>query len=86
MAGITEIAEIWCHAPPEIIGERYGDRSAGRLPGHPGLAYVPELIELARNARPCNIGPVLDVETTAPVDMPKLVAWVTGSFDQRLGA
>jgi glucokinase len=86
MAGITEIAEIWCNAPPEIIGERYGKRSAGRLPGHPGLAYVPELIELARNAQPCRIGPVLDVETTTHADMAKLVAWITGTFDQRLGA
>lgn len=82
MAGITEIAEIWCHAPPELIGERYGKRSAERLPGHPGIAYVPELIELARNAQPYRLGPVLDVETTRPVDIPEIVAWVASRFDR----
>lgn len=86
MAGITEIAEIWCHAPPEVIGERYGQRSHGRLAGHPGPAYVPELIELARRAEPYRIGPVLNVETTGPADMDKLAAWVADTFDQKLGA
>lgn len=86
MAGITEIAEIWCHAPPDVIGERYGQRSAGRLPGHPGLAYVPELIELARNAQPCRIGPVLEVKTTEPADVAEIGAWTINSFNQQLGA
>lgn len=80
MAGITELVELWCHAPPEVIGERYERRTADRLPGHPGAAYVPELIELAKRAQPTRLGPVLDVETTSPTDIGEVFDWVTTSF------
>jgi glucokinase len=86
MAGITEVVELWCHAPPEVIGNRYKQRSDQRLPGHPGLAYVPELIELAKRAEPCRLGPVLDVDTTAQIEVDKVLIWVTDTFDQKLGA
>lgn len=81
MAGITELVELWCHAPPEVIGERYERRSGARLPGHPGTAYVPELIELARNAQPSRLGPVLDVDTTTPIAIDEVLAWVTEKFE-----
>jgi len=86
MAGITEVVELWCHAPPETVGERYKDRTGKRLPGHPGLSYVPELIELAKRAEPCRLGPVLDIETTTPTEMDKVLTWVTDTFEQKLGA
>ncbi|WP_312418423.1 ROK family protein [Shinella sp.] len=79
-AGITELVELWCHAPPEVIGERYERRTADRLPGHPGAPYVPELIELAKRAQPMRLGPVLDVETTSPTDIGEVFDWVTTSF------
>ncbi|MFI0845903.1 ROK family protein [Mesorhizobium sp. IMUNJ 23232] len=63
-SGIDALAEIWCAAPPELIGARYGARVGKRLPGHPGADYVPELIALAGRAEPMRFGPVLTVDTT----------------------
>lgn len=67
-ADIDKIAEIWCSAPPHIVGERYGARAAGRLAGHPGPEYVPELVALAARAEPSGFGPVYSVDTTTPFD------------------
>ena len=77
-AGVTELAEIWCHAPPEVIGQRYADRLHTRHPGHPGASYVPELIALAAQARPTGLAPCLDVDTTRPVAPEQLTKWLTG--------
>jgi glucokinase len=77
-AGVTELAEIWCHAPPEVIGQRYADRLHTRHPGHPGASYVPELITLAAQARPTGLAPCLDVDTTRPVAPEQLTKWLTG--------
>ncbi|GAA3102775.1 hypothetical protein GCM10010520_54890 [Rhizobium viscosum] len=86
MAGITEVVELWCHAPPEVIGDRYKNRSGQRLAGHPGLAYVPELIELAKRAEPSRLGPTLEVDTTIPIEMASVLTWVIDTFEQKLGA
>ncbi|MEW9807648.1 ROK family protein [Mesorhizobium sp. ZMM04-5] len=67
-AGVDAIAELWCSAPPDVIGKRYGARAASRLPGHPGPEYVGELVELAARAEPARFGPVQDVDTTAAFD------------------
>ena len=75
-AGITATAELWCHAPPETIGARYAARIAARPAGHPGAAYVPELITLAASARPMNIGPVMAIDTTIPLHLPDLLLWL----------
>lgn len=85
MAGITEIVELWCHAPPEVISERYRNRIDKRPKGHPGLAYVPELIELARKAEPSRLGPTYEVETTRPFDVDKALAWVTSCLVPGIG-
>lgn len=85
-AGITDIIELWCHAPPETVGERYATRAGNRIPGHPGIAYVPELIELAKKAKPCALGPVLDVDTTAPIEIETVLDWVSITFDRTSGA
>ncbi len=68
-AGVDATAEIWCTAPPDIIGARYGARAASRLPGHPGLEYVAELVALASRAEPSRFGPVHPVDTTEPLDI-----------------
>ncbi|WP_377292775.1 ROK family protein [Rhizobium sp. SG2393] len=67
-SGVTAIAEIWCSAPPEVIGERYRARLTDRLPGHPGESYVPELIALASRATPTGRAPLFTVDTTVPFD------------------
>ncbi len=75
-AGVTELAEIWCHAPPETVGRRYSDRLGQRPAGHPGADYVPELVALADHARPTGLAQHLDVDTTSPVSAETLVRWV----------
>ncbi len=75
-AGLTDLAEIWCHAPPEMIGARYAARLGSRPAGHPGAEYVPELISLAQRAVATGLAPRLDVDTTAPARAQALTDWL----------
>ncbi|MFM2356914.1 MAG: hypothetical protein RLZZ528_2650 [Pseudomonadota bacterium] len=79
-AGIGDLAEVWCHAPPGIIGQRYADRLASRHPGHPGAEYVPELIALAGRATPTGLAPCLDIDTTLPLDLPAMTGWLHAAW------
>lgn len=74
-AGVAQAAELWCEAPPEEVGRRYAARVPARGPGHPGLDYVPELVELARRAVPTGRAPVLRIDTTRPLDRAGALAW-----------
>jgi glucokinase len=85
MAGITSVAELWCHAPPEILAKRYSERASWRVAGHPGLSYVPELIELAKRAQPSDLGPVLDVDTTAPQEIAAIETWAKSALAPSAG-
>lgn len=77
-AGVTDLAEVWCHAPPQTVGDRYAARLSLRPPGHPGADYVPELIALAARATPTGLAPRHDVDTTRPLDLPALTGWLQG--------
>lgn len=79
-AGISAVAELWCHAPPEVVGQRYASRVAKRALGHPGLSYVPELMDLARQAKPMGLGPVLDIDATQSPDIGSIVSWAEHVF------
>ncbi|MES2433550.1 MAG: ROK family protein [Pseudomonadota bacterium] len=75
-AGLSEIAELWCHAPPEVIGARYAARLGDRPAGHPGADYVPELITLAQGAKATGLAPRRDVDTTHPISAKPLTDWL----------
>lgn len=75
-AGIDRTAEIWCHAPSQVLAERYRARLGQRSAGHPGESYIPELVELSRHAAPIRRGPVFEVETTRPVPIDDLLDWL----------
>jgi glucokinase len=77
-AGVTDLAEVWCHAPPQIVGDRYAARLSLRPVGHPGAEYVPELIALAEHARPTGLAPCREVDTTFPLDLRDLTHWLHG--------
>lgn len=79
-AGVTDLAEIWCHAPPQTVGDRYAARLSQRLPGHPGADYVPELIALSGTAKPTGFAPCLDIDTTQALDIPGLTEWLHRSW------
>lgn len=75
-AGVGQTAEVWCHAPGEVLADRYRARLDQRPAGHPGAAYIPELVELAKRAEPLRRGPLFDVDTTQPIDFDAIAAWL----------
>ncbi|MCC5973399.1 MAG: ROK family protein [Rubellimicrobium sp.] len=81
-AGLWGVAEVWCDAPPDLVGARYAARVAMRGPGHPGLEYVPELVALAARAEPLALGPVLRVATDGPVDTGAILTWLDSGIWQ----
>lgn len=81
-AGVGCTAEVWCHAPAQVLAERYAARVVQRHPGHPGAAFIPELVALAERAEPLRRGggAFFDVDTTRPIDFGAIVAWLAGAF------
>jgi glucokinase len=75
-AGATDVAEVWCHAPPAVVGQRYGARLHTRPAGHPGADYIPELQELAARAQPTGLAPRFDVDTTGALPLAELLDWL----------
>jgi predicted kinase len=80
-AGIGRTAELWCHAPAEVLAERYQTRLGKRSAGHPGESYIPELIELSRRAAPMGLGPVFDVDTTKAIPIDAIIKWLWDVVD-----
>ncbi|WP_292397886.1 ROK family protein, partial [Mesorhizobium sp.] len=79
-AGVEQTAEIWCHAPGEVLAERYRTRLDQRPAGHPGAAYIPELIELAKRAEPLRRGPLFDIDTTKPIAFDAITQWLQATI------
>jgi predicted kinase len=75
-AGVGVTAEVWCHAPPAVLVDRYRARLHLRHTGHPGEAFLPELVALAQRAEPLRRGPIFDVDTTCALDRERLLVWV----------
>jgi glucokinase len=84
-AAVTDLAEVWCHAPPQTVGERYAARLAVRPVGHPGAEYVPELITLAEQAKPTGLASCYDLDTTKALDLTSLTAWLYGTLGRSIG-
>ena len=84
-ANITNVAELWCHAPPAVIGARYAARLNQRSAGHLGADYVPELIELAGRARPLGVFPVYEIDTTKPPQVGSVATWARNALGQPAG-
>ena len=72
-AQVDAVCELWCHAAPDVVAQRYLERCAGRHEGHLGPDYAPELRALAERAQPLGISTVIDVDTTGPVDVAPLL-------------
>jgi len=65
--------EIYCRCPPEEAARRFALR-AGMLGHHPAHALKSLSMEmLAEYDRPVAACPVIEVDTTQPVDIPRLV-------------
>jgi glucokinase len=84
-AKLTKIVEVWCHAPPNTIGERYLSRVSARPLGHLGAEYVPELMALVSKAKPLGAFPLIEVDTSQPVAIDKIADGVRQLLDRPAG-
>ena len=85
-AGIARTVEVWCHAPADAIVARYAARLGERHAGHPGAEYLPEIPALAARAEPLRRGPLVEVDTTVPLDAGALLRRVHDALDETLRA
>jgi glucokinase len=76
LAGQPSVFQVWCHASPSVIGERYAARVSGRSGGHLGMDYVPELIALAARAAPLKDYPAYQTDTTQEFDIAGFMRWL----------
>jgi glucokinase len=74
LASAGPVIEVWCHAPPSVVAERYRARSAIRHKGHPPASYAEELARLAEQATPLGLGEPIDVATDCVLDEDALLA------------
>ena len=68
-----EIVEVYCRCPPGEVVRRFADRAArpGHHPAHYGSAITEE--DVTRDfGRPMCFGTLIEVDTTAPVDVATL--------------
>jgi predicted NBD/HSP70 family sugar kinase len=80
-SSVTEVVEVWNQISPECVAERYRSRLSFRKEGHPGEEYIPELMELAQNARPMGIGALHIVEQDNCVDVSVILDALSTPFD-----
>ncbi|QFG27480.1 ATP-binding protein [Actinomadura sp. WMMB 499] len=74
-AGEPRTVEIWCDVPMEIARRRFEARHP-RHPVHGDPLTDDEWESRRHTARPLGVGPTLRVDTTRPVDVHAVVAWI----------
>ena len=74
----AELIEVFCRCPAAEIERRFAARASTRHPGHVDHLIGPEMkAALARGIEPLRLGgPVLEVDTSRPVDLGEVVSWV----------
>lgn len=76
-AGVGRIVEVWCDVPVELAWRRYLARK--RHPIHPnGVGIKDAWWAQAADTEPMSLGPVIRVDTSAPVDVVALADRVRG--------
>jgi predicted kinase len=73
------LVEVHCRCPPALAAARYAARHAGRHPTH--VSGEVSLQQLAEFDRPLALGPVIEVDTSAAVDMGALCDAVCAAFE-----
>lgn len=66
-ARIERVIEVWCQVAPETAAARYRVRSGKRHAGHLPPSYADELFNLAAQAKPRALGPVITVNSEKPL-------------------
>jgi glucokinase len=74
----ADLVEVFCRCPPGEVERRFAARAPQRHPGHVDHQLGGELrAALTRGVGPVRLGgPVLEVDTSQPVDIPGIAAWV----------
>jgi hypothetical protein len=72
------LIEVFCRCPAGEVERRFTARAPTRHPGHVDHVLSPESkAALARGVEPLRLGgPVLEVDTSRPVDPAAVAAWV----------
>jgi len=72
--------EIYCHCPADELIRRYASRR--RHPGHVDHQRLEQLTVAATNAGPLGLGgPLPEVDTSGPVNVADVAAWVQTRFE-----
>jgi hypothetical protein len=66
--------EVYCRCPLDLLIRRFNARQKHRHPAHPSTSMTPEWA--AEFDRPMGLGPVVEVDTSQPVDLDVLAAEV----------
>jgi glucokinase len=74
-AGSPPAVEVWCDVPLETARRRFEARHP-RHPVHGDLMTDEEWARWQRTARPLQVGPVVRVDATRPVDVDAVVIWI----------
>jgi hypothetical protein len=79
----ADLVEVFCRCPPGEVERRFVARAPRRHPGHVDHQLGRELkAVLTRGTGPLRLGgPVLEVDTSQPVDIPGIAAWVRSVSD-----
>ena len=72
------LVEVYCRCPLALAAQRYAARHASRHPTH--ISGEITLHQLAEFDRPIALGPVIEVDTSATVDMAALAGAVRAAF------
>ena len=74
--------EVYCRVPPDVAAARYATRGATHLhhPVHVARTISAEL--LAEFRHPFGLGPVIEVDTTQPVDIDAVATTVRAALHQ----
>ncbi len=66
------LVEVRCRCPREVAEQRYQARSATRHAGHLDAQRPPEELWNEHHLRPLGLGPLIEVDTSRPVDVEPL--------------
>jgi len=72
------LVEVYCRCPAELAAQRYAARHAGRHPTH--VSGEVSMAQLAEFDHPLAVGPVIEVDTSAPIDVEALAIRIEALF------
>lgn len=74
-ARLRGAAEVWCHAPIELLRERFHRRWNSTHAIHGVEPDEEEWAQMVRHAEPLALGPVLHVDSSETVDIASIADW-----------